>query len=63
MDQDSEGSQGAVQPISVGRSERNGCRQRRSLAPAKNLSHLKKKLTNMGYDVLDPIEWYAERAA
>lgn len=30
---------------------------------AKNVNHLKKKLTDMGYDVLDPIEWYAERAA
>ncbi|BBO71052.1 membrane protein [Desulfosarcina alkanivorans] len=30
---------------------------------AKNVTHLKQKLTNMGYDVLDPIEWYAERAA
>jgi len=28
---------------------------------AKNVSRLKQKLTNMGYDVLDPIEWYAER--
>jgi hypothetical protein len=63
MDQDSEGGQGAVHPLSVRRPERSACRQRRSLAPAKNLSHLKKKLTNMGCDVLDPIEWYAERAA
>jgi acetoin utilization protein AcuB len=28
---------------------------------AKNLNRLKQKLINMGYDVLDPIEWYAER--
>lgn len=29
---------------------------------AKNVKNLKQKLTNMGYDVLDPIEWYADRA-
>jgi len=30
---------------------------------AKNVTNLKHKLTDMGYDVLDPIEWYAEQAA
>ena len=28
---------------------------------AKNLTRLKKKLSNMGYDVLDPVEWYLEK--
>jgi len=30
---------------------------------AKNVTNLKHKLTDMGYDVLDPIEWYTERHA
>ena len=28
---------------------------------AKNVTNLKKKLRNMGYDVLDPVEWYVEQ--
>jgi acetoin utilization protein AcuB len=28
----------------------------------KNISSLKRQLINMGYDVLDPIEWYGQRA-
>lgn len=27
----------------------------------KNLVNLKKKLRNMGYDILDPVEWYIEQ--
>ena len=27
----------------------------------KNVVNLKKKLINMGYDILDPIEWYVEK--
>jgi acetoin utilization protein AcuB len=30
---------------------------------AKNVNNLKKKLTRMGYEVLNPIEWRADRAA
>lgn len=28
---------------------------------AKNLVNLKKKLRDMGYDILDPLEWYVEK--
>lgn len=28
---------------------------------AKNVTRLKKKLSNLGYDVLDPVEWYLEK--
>ncbi|MGD8701917.1 MAG: CBS domain-containing protein [Desulfosarcina sp.] len=28
---------------------------------AKNVANLKKKLRNLGYDVLDPVEWYVEK--
>ena len=27
----------------------------------KNVVNLKQKLRNMGYDILDPIEWYVEQ--
>jgi len=30
---------------------------------AKHTNNLKQKLVNMGYEVLDPIEWYADRHA
>jgi acetoin utilization protein AcuB len=28
---------------------------------SKNLLHLKQKLQNLGYEILDPVEWYVER--
>ena len=28
---------------------------------AKNVTNLKQKLRNMGYDVLDPVKWYVEQ--